>query len=343
MCCYSLLIFYNLFFNLEHYSPGSYFRICRDGETSDDDLVTVAPVSHDVVVPCNDTHEGYYLAEMRHMSKTAVPTIPPPVRPTKSTNPNLYVATTNTENMPYLTEENGCETPEDVDYKHAANAFEEKGSHSVPTDTVLKGIVFTSANTGYHDDERVVMTPLKDPNGHVTITSAKDNEVSPVTFPTSSYHTSLLTSSSEGEQRDAKFSFNPDRPVDIQSLQATNIPMSRLPLESYTVAEEEVFEQEVPPTPMEHKQLHYSTMDGDKERRIEDCVQESVDVEPVEENSRKSIPLVEKVTEAGMDMPLRSQQQCLGKNEEALVVPTLKSPRQPLDVKHRLYGETPQQ
>ena len=297
-------------------------------------------------MPCNDTHEGYYLAEMRHMGKATVPVLPPPVRPTKSTNPDLYVATTNTENMLPLAEENDHEMPEDVDYR---NAFEEKGSHSVSINTEPKGIVFTSANTGYHDDERVVMTPLKDANGHAIIISTKDDEVSPVTFPTSSYHTSLLTSSSEGEQRGLNFSFNvQDRPVGTLSIQPTNVPMSGIPMESYTVAEEEVFEQEVPPTPMEPKppQLHYSIMDSNtnKERRIEDCVQESVDVEPVEEKSCKSIPLCGKVTEAGMDMPLRSQQQCLGKNEEALVVPTLKSPREPLDkVKRCLYGETPQQ
>lgn len=336
------IVNYNIFVNLEHYSPGSYFRICRDGEASDDP-VTVGPVSHDVAVPCNDTHEGSYLAEMRHVGKATVPVIPPPMRPTKSTNPDLYVAATNTEHVPPRTEENGHETLEDVDYKNDANAFEEKGSHSVSTNTIPKGIIFTSANTGYHDDERVVMTPVKDPNGHATMTSANDNDA---TYPTSSYH-SLLTSSSEDEQRGPNFSFNvQDRPVGTLSIQATNVPMPGIPMESYTVDEEEVFEQEVPPTPMEPKPplLHYSTMDGNKEKRIEDCVQESVDVEPVEEKSCKSIPLGGKVTEAGMDMPLRSQQQCLNKNEEALVVPTLKSPRQPLDkVKRHLYGETPQQ
>ena len=328
-----------MYINLEHYSPGSYFCICREGETSDD-LVTAAPVNHDVAVPCNDTYEGCYPAEMRHVDKATVPVIPQPMRPTKSTNPNIYVAATNTDNMPPLTEGNGHETPEDVDYKNDANAYEEKGSHSVSTNTVPNGIVFTSANTGYHDDERVVMTSMKDANDHATM-SAKGDEISPVT-PTSSY--SLLTSSSECGQRRPDFSFVQARPVGALSIRATNAPVSRMPMESYTVAEQEVFEQEVPPTPMEPKHLHYSTMGGNQERRIDDCVQESVAVEPVEEKICKSIPSGGKITEA---MPLRSQQQCLGNNEEALVVPTLKSPREPVleldKVKCRLYGEAPQQ
>ena len=284
---------------------------------------------------------------MRHVGKATVPVIPQPTRPTKSTDPNIYVAATNTDNMLPLTDNNYHEALEDVDCKNNANAYEEKGSHSVSINTVPQGIVFTSANTGYHDDERVVMTPVKDANDHTTMASTKDDEISSLTAPRSSYN-SLLTSSSECDQRRPDFSFNVlATPVGALSIQATNGPLSRKPMESYTVAEEEVFEQEVPPTPMEHKQLHYSTMDSNQERRIDDCLQGSVDVEPVEEKSCKSPPSCGKVTEAGMDMPLRSQQQCLGKKEEAMVVPMFKSPREPsfkLDkVKRRLYGETPQQ
>lgn len=302
-------------------------------------------------MPCNDTYEGCYPAEMRHVSKATVPIIPAPMRPAKSTNPNAYVAAPNADSVPPVTEENGHETPEDVvDDRNDANAYEEKGSHSLSIDTTPKGIVFTSANTDFHGDERVVMTPLKDTNEYSTVPPSIGKEASwnvSEEVSLTNYHSqsqSPWTTSSYS--RGPAFSFNiAPTPVGT-TVQATG-PQSGVPRESYTVAEEEVFEQEVPPTPIEPKRLHYSTGDGNQERRIDDCLRESVDVEPVEEKSCESNPSGEKVTEAGMDMPLRTQQQCLDKKEEALVIPTLKSSHKPsleMDkVKPRLYGAIPQQ
>jgi len=282
---------------------------------------------------------------MRHVGKSTVPVIPPPVRPTKSMNPNIYAAAPNTENIP-VREGNGHETPDDaLDYRNDANAYEERGSHSL-SGTTPKGNLFTSANTDYQDDEKVVMTPLRDANEHPPITLEKSNEV---TIGRSSQESqevssSQLTSSSVPDQRGLAFSFN-THGTPMESIQITH-PESGVRLESTTVAEEEVFEQAVPPTPIEPKQLHYTTTDGDQER-IDDCVQESINVEPVEEKSCESHSSGRKITEAGMDMPLRPQQQCLDKKEEALVIPTFKTIRKPQleldDVKHRLYGTAIQQ
>ena len=325
------------YFNLEHYHPGSYFCICREGENSDGFFAQ--PVSHDVAEPCNETHDTYYpgAAEMRHVGKPTAPVMPPPIHPTKSTNPNIYVAPANADSMPPLNEESGLEMSEDVDYRNNANAFEEKGSHSVSTNTLPNGIVFNSANTGFHDDERVVMTPLKDPNENTAMPASNDIELS---VPRSSY-SSLLTSSSECDQRGPNFSFNVQAtPVGTMSTQGSNAgPKSGVPMNSYSVAEQEVFEQEVPPTPIEPKQMHFST---NQEKRIDDCLQESVNVEPVEEKS-KSVPSDRNVAEAVVDAPLKTQQQSLGEKEEALVIPTFKSSHESpleLNIKHRLYRET---
>ena len=324
----------------EHYQPGSYFRICRKDETSDDFVTD--PIAQDIAVPCNDTYVGSYLAEMRHVGKATVPVIPQPMRP-KSVNPNVYVAAPNADSMPPLSEGNGLETPEDVvDHRNNASAFEEKGSHSLSVEHITpKGIVFTSANTDMLNDERVVMTPLKDGNTHTAMASVMTNEVS-VTIgnfsqeASSNYH-SWSTSS---EDRGPGFSFNCPATSVVTPIQV-HPPQSRVPRESYTVDEQEVFEQEVPPTPIEPKQLHYSTGDDHKERRIDDCLQESVDVEPVEVKSCESNPNG-KVTEAGMGMPLMSQQQYLD-NEQALVVPTLK-PKLTLELDNeQMFGATPQQ
>lgn len=300
-----------------------------------------APVSNDVAVPCNDTHEGHYLSEMRHVGKSTVPVIPQPIRHAKSMNPNIYVAALNTENIP-LKEENGHETPEDaLDYRNDANPYEEKGSHSL-SGTTPKGNLFTSTNTDYHDDEKVVMTPLKDANEHPSITFENNSEVTigKSSQEVSSSYFTQLTSSSVCDQKGPSFSFY---------TRATPMvtPELGMRLGSTTVAEEEVFEQAVPPTPIETKQLHYSTTDGNQDRRIDDCVQESINVEPVEEKSCESHSSGGKVTEAGMDMPLRSQQQCLDKKEEVLVIPTFKAIRKPVleldDANHRLYGTATQQ
>ena len=275
---------------------------------------------------------GSYLAEMRHVSKATIPVIPQPMRP-KSVNPDVYIAAPNADNMPPLTERNGPETPEDVvDHRNDARAYEEKGSYSLSVDrTTPKGIVFTSTNTDLLNDEQVVMTPLKDGNEETVTIGNCSQEVSSI----ESYSTS-------SEDRGPNFSFyRPDAPV-VMSVQA-NAPQPGVPRESYTVDEQEVFEQEVPPTPIEPKRLHYSTGDDHKERRIDDCLQESIDVEPVEVKSCESNPNG-KVTEAGMAMPLGTQQQCLGKKEEALVVPTLK-PKMTLEldnVQPQMYGGTPQ-
>ena len=276
---------------------------------------------------------------MRHVGKPTAPVMPPPMRPSKSTNPNIYVTPANADSMPPLNEENGHEISEDVDYRNDANAFEERGSYSVSNNTVPNGIVFTSANTGFHDDERVVMTPLKDPNENTTIQATNNDGLS---VPTA--YSSLLTSSSECDQRGPNFSFNVQAaPVGTISIRGSNVgPKAGVPMESYSVAEEEVFEQEVPPTPIEPKQMQYSTMNGNQERRIDDCLQESVNVEPVEEKS-KSVPSDRNVAEAVVDVPLKSQQQSLGEKEEALVIPTLKLSHEcPLEVniKRRLYQET---
>ena len=325
-------------FNLEHYLPGSYFCIRREGENSDGFFAQ--PASHDVPEPCNEAHDTYYLgdAEMRHVGKPTAPVMPPPMRPSKCTNPNIYVASANANSMPPLNEENGHEISEDADYRNDANALEEKGSYSVSTNATRDGIVFTSANKGFQDDERVVMTPPKDLNENTAIPASNDDELS---VPRSSY-SSLLTSSSEGDRRGPNFSFNV--PVGTVSMQGSNVgPKSEVLMES-SVAEQEVFEQEVPPTPIEPKQMQYSMMNGNQERRIDDCLQESVNVEPVEEKS-KSVPSDRNVTEAVIDVPLKSQQKSLGKKEEALVIPTLKSSHEsPLEVniKQRWYGETQQ-
>ena len=326
---------------IEHYQPGSYFRICRKDEISDD--FVAVPVSHNVAVPCNDTHMGSYLAEMRHVSKATVPVIPQPMRP-KSVNPDVYVAAPNADNMPPLTERNGPESPEDVvDHRNNARAYEEKGSHSLSVEhTTPKGIVFTSANTDLLDDERVIMTPLKDVNTYADMASGETNEGT-VTIGNCSQEVSSINSwSTSSEDRGLGFSFN--RPVaPVAMLVQSNAPQPGVPRESYTVDEQEVFEQEVPPTPIEPKRLHYPTGDDHKERRIDDCLQESIDVEPVEVKSCESNPNG-KVTEAGMGMPLGTQQQRLDKKEEALVVPTLKSKMTlELDnVQPQMYGGTPQ-
>ena len=384
-------------FHLEHYHRGSYFRICRQDEVLDD--FVAPPVSHDVAVPCNDIHEGCYLAEMRHVGKPLVPVMPPAIRPTKSVNPNAYVSPPNANSMPRLTKENGHETPEDVvDHKNDANAFEEKGSHSVSVDTTPKGDLFSSANTGIHDDERVVMTPVKDANGYATAARSKEESVTVGKFsqevtPSSNYYSqgpssnvhssqlsqcSIATQSSDGSSlshslvtpqsfcypQSQEFSSLSDHTssaddnqgpgfnFDIQaapmglSVQATG-HNSGMPRESTTVAEEEVFQQDVPPTPNEHKQLHYTTGNSNQGKTIDDCVQDSMDVEPVEQNNCESVPLVGKFSEAGMDMPVRTQQQCLDNKEEALVIPTLHPSHKPAleldNVKRRLYGVTPQQ
>lgn len=319
---------------LEHYRPGSFFRICRyGGETSD---TAAEPVSHDVAVPCNDVYESNYLAEMRHVSKAAVPVIPQPMRPAKSMNPNLYVAAPNTDNVAPMTEENGHKTPaeEVVDYQNDASAFEERGSHSVSADATPKGALFTSANTNCDADERVVMTPLKDVNEHMTI--APQSVLVEV---------SSSTSSSEYDQRGPAFSFNTHTtPMNVFT-QATSYEPGNL-VASATIAEEEVFEQDVPPTPVDPKRHHFSAMDDNQQRRIDNCLQESIDVEPVEEKSCESNPSGGKVTEAGIDLPLRSQQQCLDDEDQALVIPTLKSSRKPVveldHVKRQLY-EAPSQ
>lgn len=300
------------------------------------DYTEAAPVVHDIAVPCNDIQEDHYLAEMRHVDKATVSVASQHGHPTKSTNPNMYAAP-NARSVPPLREENGHEIPEDVvGNKNDANAYQEKGSHSL-SDMTTKDGIFTSANTGFHDDERVVMTPMKDVNDYSSAAFITSHETSvsvgKFSQETSSNNGSLLTSSSEGEQRGPNFSFKP-QPTQID----THNP------ESYTVAVEEVFEQEVPPTPMEPKQHHYSTDDGNHpEGTIGDCLQESVNVEPVEEKVCESGG---EVAEAGMDMPLRSQQQCLDEQEQALVIPSLKPPHKPaLDVnnlKHRLYGTNPQ-
>ena len=159
------------------------------------------------------------------------------------------------------------------------------------------------------------------------MSSMKSNEVSSVTVGKSSEE--MLSnycslSSSTFEDKGRGFSFNTQPAPVGTSVQATG-PESRIPKESYTVDEQEVFEQEVPPTPIEPKRLHYSTGNDHKERRIDSYLQQSVDVEPVEEKSCESNHSNGKVTEARMDMPLGMQQQCLDKKEEALVIPTLKS------------------
>ena len=307
-----------------------------------DDFVA-PPVSHNVAEPCNDTHVGSYLAEMRHVSKATVPVIPQPMRP-KSVNPNVYVAAPNADSMRPLTERNGPETPEDVvDHRNDARAYEEKGSHSLSV-TTPKGNIFTSANTDLLDDERVVMTPMKDGNMYAVMASRKVNEGSVTVGNFSQEVSSNYESwSTFSEDKEPGFSFN--RPVAPVAMPVqTNAPQPGVPRESYTVdVQEEVYEQAVPPTPMEPKQLHYLTGGDHKERRIDDCLQESIDVEPVEVKSCESNPNG-KVTEAGMAMPLGTQQQCLDKKEEALVVPTLK-PKMTLELDNgqpQMYGGTPQ-
>ena len=391
------MVILTFLFHLEHYHRGSYFRICRQDEVSDD--FVAPPVSHDVAVPCNDTHEGCYLAEMRHVGKPLVPIMPPAIRPTKSVNPNAYVSPPNANSMPRLTKENGHETPEDVvDHKNDANAFEEKGSHSVSVDTTPKGDIFSSANTGIHDDERVVMTPVKDANRYITAARNKEESVTVGNFsqevtPSSRYYSkepssnvqsqcSIAAPSSDGSspskhslvthqsychrqsQISQEFSSLSDYTSSADdnqgpcvnfgiqaaplgsSVQATG-PNSGMPRESTTVAEVEVFQQDVPPTPNEHKQLHYTTGNGNQGKTIDDCVQDSMDVEPVEQNNCELVPVVGKFSEAGMDMPVRTQQQCLDNKEEALVIPTLHPSHKPVleldNVKRRLYGVTPQQ
>ena len=221
---------------IEHYQPGSYFRICLKDETSDD--FVAGPITQDIAVPCNDTYEGSYLAEIHHVSKTIVLIIPKLMRP-KSVNPNVYFAAPNVDNMPPLSEGNGLETPEDVvDHRNNASTFEEKGSHDLSVEhTTPKSIVFTSANTDILDDERVVMTPLKDGNTHTAMASIITNEVS-VTIgnfsqeASSKYH----SWSASSEDRGPGFSFNcPATPV-VTPIQANPL-QSRVPRESYTVDE----------------------------------------------------------------------------------------------------------
>ena len=119
-----------------------------------------------------------------------------------------------------------------MDHRNNASAFEEKGSHDLSVEhTIPKGIVFTSANTDMLDDERVVMTPLKDGNTHTAMASVITNEVS-VTIGISAkkHHPTTTLGQLAQKIEDLALGFNcPAIPV-VTPIQA-NPPQSRVPRE----------------------------------------------------------------------------------------------------------------
>jgi len=341
---------------------------------------------NNIAVPCIDSHDDYYQSEMRRIEKHATPVVRQPMQ---NMNANFASSNHDAQIQPKHSSLSRVDHSLEVLYTTSTselNPYEEKGSTEPPidygvpapqSDSVLypahmnasvhrSDSVFEN-HIGGTGEEMVIVS--KERNNDVKVSSESSNyctakkEVEEVPHTTTYSHTlSHPSDCTQIEETDEPYNTtkaNEESYNVVASSPQTNDPVipvaasiqatSKVHLESATIAEEEVFIQDVPPTPTDanRKQAIYTTNQTtsvlERRKGIDDSVPEGVDVEPVEEKSNKSNSANGKAEEAGVELPVRTQQQqqleqCVDEKEQALVIPSLNPSMSP-EIKRRLYQD----
>lgn len=367
---------------IEHYHAGSVFYICRQLQDDSSLYFAIPASHNNVAVPCVDSHDDYYQSEMRRVEKHVTPVVQQPLQNVNanfaSTNhitqvqpkqgslsrvnhPREVMYTTSTSELDPYEEKGSTEPPFDCGAPQSDSVFyrpQVNASDSVFENNVgVAGEEIVLMSKENHDVNKV----SSESSNYCTAKKEIDEGHHNATYSHTVSHPSDCTQleDTDGLYDTTKANYS-EESIGVASSPHTHDPVipvaasiqatSKTRLESTTVAEEEVFIQAVPPTPTDanHKQgicsSHQPTGSEEKRKGIEDSVPEGVNVEPVEEKSNKSNSADRKTTapEAGVEFPLKTQQQqCVDEKEQVLVIPTLNPSMSPEIVKRRLFQASP--
>jgi len=370
---------------IEHYHSGSVFFICRRDDSS---LCFALQASHNnIAVPCIDSHDDYYQSEMRRVEKHTTPVVRQPMQNMNtnfaSTNHDAQIQpkhgslsqvdhslevlyTTSTSELDPYEEKGSTEPPIDygmpapqsdsVLYPAHVNASAPRsdsvfGNHVGGTGEEMvivskeshNDVKVSSESSNYCTAKKEIEVPHTTTYSHTLSHPSDCTQIEETDEP---YNTTKANNSSE--ESFSAIASSPQTNEQAIPVAASIQATSKTRLESTTVAEEEVFIQDVPPTPTDANRKqgictsNQPTSVQDRRKGIDDSLPEGVNVEPVEEKSNNSNSANGKAAEAGVELPLRTQQQqqhCVDEKEQALVIPSLNPSISPEMIKRRLFQD----